>query len=60
MVSTYMFNVPKKKVMCINTGIIYESSHHASRELNISQGGIFSVCQGKDKTAGGLKFVFID
>ncbi|MCM1530431.1 MAG: NUMOD4 motif-containing HNH endonuclease [Alistipes sp.] len=51
---------PKKKVMCINTGIIYESSHHASRELNISQGGIFSVCQGKGKTAGGLKFVFTD
>lgn len=49
---------PKKKVMCLETGKIYESSHHAAHDLNISQGGIFMVCQGKGLTAGGLHFQF--
>lgn len=49
---------PKKKVMCLETGKIYESSHHAARDLKLSQGGIFMVCQGKGLTAGGLHFKF--
>ena len=50
---------PKKPIRCIDTGMIYESSHHASRVLGISQGNIFGVCQGKTKTAGGLRFEFV-
>lgn len=50
----------KKKVICLDTGIVYESSHHASRDLGISQGGIFSVCQGRCKKANGLRFAFVD
>ena len=49
---------PKKKVICLETGKEYASSHHAARDLNISQGGIFMVCQGKGLTAGGLHFKF--
>ena len=49
---------PKKKVRCLETGKIYASSHHAARDLNLSQGGIFMVCQGKGETAGGLHFMF--
>lgn len=49
---------PKKKVMCLETGKIYESSHHAARDLHLSQGGIFMVCQGKGMTAGGPHFKF--
>lgn len=50
----------KKKVICLDTGIIYKSSHHAARDLQISQGSIFSVCQGKWETAGGYKFAFAE
>lgn len=49
---------PKKPVKCIDTGTIYESSHHAGRALQISAGNIFAVCQGKYQTAGGLHFEF--
>jgi hypothetical protein len=50
---------PKKPIRCLDTEVIYESSHHASRALRISQGGIFSACQGKQQSAGGLRFEFI-
>ena len=49
----------KKPVYCFDTNTVYESSHHASRALGISQGSIFSVCQGKQLSAGGLKFEFV-
>jgi len=50
---------PYRRVRCIDTGKVYESSHHAARELNISQGNIFSVCQGHWSTAGGKRFEFV-
>ena len=50
---------PERKVRCIDTGIVYDSSHHAAKALNINQGNIFSVCQGKWNTAGGLRFEFV-
>ena len=50
---------PKKPVRCIDTDEVYESSHHASRALDISQGAIFSACQGKMNKAGGLRFEFV-
>lgn len=49
---------PKKPVICLETGTVYESSHHAARALGITQGNIFAVCQGKWQTAGGLHFAF--
>lgn len=50
---------PKRGVICLETGIKYDSSHHASRGMGISQGNIFSVCQGKYQTAGGYHFEFV-
>ena len=43
-----------KKVICIETGIIYPSMSEASRQTGISSGHICSVCKGKRKTAGGF------
>jgi group I intron endonuclease len=45
----------RKKVLCSN-GIIYDSISHASNTLNIPRSNINSVCNGKRKTANGLKF----
>ena len=45
----------RKKIVCSN-GIIYDSITQASKSLNITRTNINSVCIGKRKTAGGLKF----
>ena len=50
---------PKKPVRCIDSGVVYESSHHASRALHIAQGCIFGNCQGNTSHAGGLRFEFV-
>lgn len=47
-----------KKVMCIETGIIYNSIGQAERETEISHIG--DCCLGKRKTSGGLHWEFVD
>ncbi len=44
---------PKCKIRCIETGMIFPSTHQASRETGLSQANISAVCNGKRKTAGG-------
>ena len=48
-----------RKVLCIDTGVIYENSHHASLELGVNEMNIYRVCRGKGRTAGGLKFKYV-
>ena len=48
----------KKPVICLDTGEIFESSHHAARALGVNPGGVFATCQGKQKMAGGMRFSF--
>lgn len=50
---------PQRPVICLDTGKIYKSSHEAAREMEIRQGSIFSVCQGKWQRAGGYRFAFV-
>lgn len=45
-----------KKVRCIETGKIYDSTHEASRQLNIQRSSISKCCLGKQKSAGGFTF----
>lgn len=47
-----------KKVRCIDTGIIYESTKEAERQTSINQGNISKACRGIYKTAGGKHFMF--
>lgn len=49
-----------KKVLCIETGIIYESAPVAAKENNLSQGNISSVCRGERKTCGKRHWQYID
>lgn len=42
-----------KKVLCIETGEIFESAHEAQRKTRIYYGSITKACTGKLKTAGG-------
>lgn len=48
-----------KKVLCLETGIIYESAAEASKQTGISRCGIGACCRGQQKTAGGFHWEFV-
>lgn len=48
-----------KKVMCLETGIVYNSVKQAAKELGLQNSKISNVCNGKRKTTGGLTFRFV-
>ena len=50
----------KKKVVCLETGVVYDSAYEAANSLNISRSLISRVCEGKGKTAGGYHWMFYD
>jgi len=47
-----------KKVMCIDTGEIFESITFASKALNIDASSIIKVCKNKQKKAKGKSFIY--
>ena len=47
-----------KKVRCIETGIIYNSSKEAERLTNVWNSHINQCCTGKRNTAGGYHFEY--
>lgn len=52
--------INKKQVLCVDKNCIYSSISEASIKLGINRKCISSVCNGKTKSAGGMKFIFID
>lgn len=48
----------KKPIVCVETNVTYASVYDAERELNIRFGNIWSVCNGKRKTAGGYHWKY--
>ena len=55
----YVLNKKVKQVRCIETGIIYQSTQQASKELNICN-HIYAVCNGKRKTCGGFHWEYAE
>jgi hypothetical protein len=49
-----------KKVECIETHMIYNSTREAERLAGISHTGISQVCTGKRKTAGKLHWRYVE
>lgn len=49
----------KRKVKCIETGIIYESASNAARKLKLQRPNITRCCQGQLKETGGLHWTYI-
>ena len=49
-----------KKVMCIETGIVYDSAKHASMQTGVSKHSIAGCCTGRRKTSGGLHWKYVD
>lgn len=50
----------KKKVRCIETGVIYESGREASRTLGINQGNLGRVCREGRGTVGGFHWEYVE
>lgn len=49
-----------KKVMCVETGIVYKSGRAAAKALGLRASKISNVCNGKRSTTGGYHFVFVN
>jgi hypothetical protein len=49
----------KKKVLCIETNVIYESAHECARHMNLQRPHISDVCNGKAKQHKGFTFKYI-
>lgn len=52
----------RKKVVCLDDGMFFESATHAAKHYNISVSGIIELCLGKRnrKTIGGLRFRYLE
>ena len=48
-----------KKVLCVETGEVFESTKDAERKTGINHGNISKVCLGKRKTIGGFHWKFL-
>ena len=48
-----------KKVLCIETGEVFESTMEAYRKTGINQSSISQVCNGKLRTTGGYHWKFV-
>lgn len=49
-----------RKVLCIDTGIVYDSISTAAKENNTTSNNIISVCKGRTKTACGYRWTYIN
>lgn len=48
------------KIICVDNNTIYDSIKEAAEKLNITRGSIYHVLVGSSKTAGGLRFKYLN
>jgi hypothetical protein len=51
---------PQKKCFCVETGKVFNSIKEASLEMNIDASNIIRICKGKQKSAKGYTFKYLD
>lgn len=51
---------PKRKVICIETKNIYNSTREAERKTDISHSDIIKCCKGKQNTAGNFHWKYLE
>lgn len=54
------YKAMSKKVMCVETGIIYPSITSIGRELGFNKGNISSACTGRYKQAYGYHWKYVE
>ena len=47
-----------KRVLCIETGVVYDSAHEVERQTGFAQGNISSACRGKYEKAYGFHWEY--
>ena len=52
------YNGHEKKVLCVSTGVIYNSIRDASRDTGVDFGAISHCCRGRRQSAGKLRWAF--
>jgi len=55
----YVFEEPKK-VICIDTGIVYNSVTECAKSLNLFKENLVKVCKHKRKHVNGLRFCYLN
>ena len=50
----------KKQVLCVETGIVYQSVRDAQRQTGADRSVIIKCCTGRSKTAGGYHWEYFD
>lgn len=50
----------EKRVVCIETGIIYNNMVEAAKSIKVKRSCISSVCRGKQHTSGGYHWAYYD
>lgn len=55
-----LFEARSKRVICVETGEVFESTRDASRKTGIANGNISNVCNGKHKRAGGYHWKYVE
>ncbi len=50
----------KKKVICVETGEIFNTVGEASKHIGVNITGVSLACNGKQKTSGGFHWKFLD
>lgn len=50
----------RKPVLCVETGVVYESAHEAARKNNTYQSNISLCCRGGTKTHKGMHWRYVE
>jgi len=50
---------PRKRVLCIDTGKMYDSVKECAKDINGTEKGIYKVCNQENKTYKKMKFEYI-
>lgn len=48
-----------KKVRCVSNGEVYKSVAQAARDLGLNYGNVWNVCNGNQKSTGGMTFEYV-
>lgn len=49
-----------RKVICLDSGVVYTSVKHVSEEFGLSMAALYKNCTGKNDKCGGYRFRYLD
>ncbi len=52
--------VMNRKIICIETRVVFDTSEEAGKFAKVKYGNITACCKGRQKTAGGYKWMYYD